>query len=448
MTIISILILVNVHTVQARDKLRTVGTSVTVMLNESAFSENETGRYLSGVAFNEGVNIYLIGQDGSVLYPSNVNADEPYVQKMLQAAQKHANQDRESIGAIYSIDDKTMSFSSVIGNAENYYLVVNYPMQVVTSTAQSYLIYVIVICAIAILVAFIVSYFISLRLAAPINSISEGVGELAKGNYDVKFTSSEYAEVAQLSDTLNYMTEEIKKSDEFQKQLLANVSHDLKTPLTMIKAYASMVQEISGDDPAKREKHLQVIIDESDRLTGLVNDVLNVSKVSTNTALNKKVFNLTDLVYGIVGKFNYLQETQGYNIMVDIDPNLYTCADEEKISQVLYNLMSNAVNYTGEDKSVYVSVKDYPAENRIKFSVRDTGRGIAKADIPNIWNRFYRIKENHARPVKGTGLGLSIVQIILKNHCFDFGVNSQVGKGSTFWVDFPSVPALGAADEE
>ena len=156
--------------------------------------------------------------------------------------------------------------------------------------------------------------------------------------------------------------------------------------------------------------------------------------------LFRSVFNLTDLVYGIIDKFGYLQESQGYSIMVDIDPNTYTRADEEKINQVLYNLIGNAANYTGADKTVFVSLKVSLDGKRVKFSVRDTGKGIPKEALPEIWNRYYRVKENHNRPVKGTGLGLSIVKAILENHAFDFGVESDVGKGSTFWVDFPAVP--------
>ena len=210
----------------------------------------------------------------------------------------------------------------------------------------------------------------------------------------------------------------------------------------MIKAYASMIKEISGDNPQKREKHLQVIIDEADRLTGLVNDVLSVSKLQANMAeLKLKVFNLTELVYGIINKFGYLQEAQGYSFMLDIEQNLYTRADAEKINQVVYNLLGNAANYTGEDKTVYISLKSSLDGKRVRFSVRDTGKGIAKQDIPEIWDRFYRVKENHNRPVKGTGLGLSIVKAILEGHSFDFGVESELGEGSLFWVDFPCVPA-------
>ena len=247
---------------------------------------------------------------------------------------------------------------------------------------------------------------------------------------------------------LNKMDVEICHSDKVQqdterirREWISHITHDLKTPLTMIKAYASMIKEISGDDKVKREKHLQVIIDEADRLTGLVNDVLSVSKLQSNiAAVNTKVFNLTELVYGIINKFGYLQESQGYTLMVDIDANTYTRADAEKISQVIYNLLGNAANYTGPDKTVYISLKTSMDGKRVKFSVRDTGKGIEKSELSEIWNRYYRVKENHTRPVKGTGLGLNIVKAILENHSFDYGVESEVGKGSTFWVDFPSIP--------
>ncbi|MDE6585221.1 MAG: HAMP domain-containing histidine kinase, partial [Clostridia bacterium] len=323
-----------------------------------------------------------------------------------------------------------------------HYLLVSYSLSIVQDTVWVLQLYLLIIGVSVVLLAFLISNVFSRKLTSGLKTMSDTAVQLAKRNYSVEFNNADYAELAQLSDTLNSVRDEIKKSEDFQREILANVSHDLKTPLTMIKAYASMIKEISGDDKEKREKHLQVIIDESDRLTGLVNDVLSVSKLQSNIdEINFKVFNLTDLVYGIIDKFGYLQESQGYNLMVDIDANIYTRADESKISQVIYNLLGNAANYTGEDKTVYISLKTSMDGQRVKFSVRDTGRGIAKEEIGEIWNRYYRVKENHNRPVKGTGLGLNIVKAILENHSFDFGVDSEIGKGSCFWVDFPAVPA-------
>ena len=317
-------------------------------------------------------------------------------------------------------------------------MLVRFPVSHIAESVRQIELYVLLVALAAFIIAFFISYSLANRLSRPIMDISNTAQKLAAGNYDVQFNSAQYAEIAKLSDTLNYMKDEIKKSDDFRKELVANVSHDLKTPLTMIKAYASMIKEISGNDPEKRDKHLRVIIDESDRLTGLVNDILSTSKISAGLEEpNKKVFNLTELLYGVINKFNYLQETQGYSIMVDVEPNLYTLADEGQIYQVVYNLVSNAVNYTGADKTIYISLKYNAEEKRVKFAVRDTGKGIAEEELAHIWDRYYRSKDSHLRPVKGTGLGLNIVKVILQKHSFAFGVTSKEGEGSVFYVDFP-----------
>lgn len=381
------------------------------------------------------VKVYLLGFDGTIF----ASADE-----RLAVPEEIWDEVRNRL-----IDAKNGQSVSGVGGAVNYaqrtdfaggsIVYVKYNAGFMISAVRELVLYMTLIGFIILLLALAISYNFSQKLTRGLKETAETAERLGKGDYSVNFTNADYREMAKLSDTLNYVRDEVKKSEDFQRELLANVTHDLKTPLTMIKAYASMIMEISGDNKEKREKHLQVIIDESDRLTGLVNDVLNVSKLSSNiTEINAKVFNLTEHIYGIINKFGYLQETQGYNFMLDIENGKYTRADPEKISQVIYNLLGNAANYTGEDKTVYISLKESLDGKRIKFSVRDTGKGIKEEDLPEIWNRYYRIKENHTRPVKSTGLGLNIVKAILEAHAFDFGVESKEGQGSTFWVDFPN----------
>lgn len=418
---------------QARDRITSIGKEIEADMHyphglEASIMRNR----------REGVNVLLITRDWRVVAPSDYDSERNFYEEL---------KDRPVINAgvgfceIYRLG-KTVNYVSKVDYAGGpHYLLVSYSVAIIYETVTSLQIYLLIIGLTLFLLALLFSMAFSKKLTGGLQVMSDTAVNLARGDYSVQFANADYKEMAQLSDTLNYVRDEVKKSEDFQREILANVTHDLKTPLTMIKAYASMIKEISGDDKLKREKHLQVIIDEADRLTGLVNDVLSVSKLQSNiTEIRPKVFNLTDLVYGIIDKFGYLQESQGYSIMVDIDPNTYTRADEEKINQVLYNLIGNAANYTGADKTVYVSLKVSLDGKRVKFSVRDTGKGISKEALPEIWNRYYRVKENHNRPVKGTGLGLSIVKAILENHAFDFGVESDVGKGSTFWVDFPAVP--------
>lgn len=386
---------------------------------------------------DDGLEVYIISEESEVLVPYET---EISAERLNDLNSKLA--DVEEGEKITYVSNGFVSFSARVNFCgENCMLLVSCPLNFMRQTVTTMQYYLLLISAVALLLAFLISYSFSQKLTRGLKYTSDTAVKLARGDYSVSFANADYRELAQLSDTLNYVRDEVEKSHDFQMEILANVSHDLKTPLTMIKAYASMVKEISGDNPEKRDKHLQVIIDEADRLTGLVNDVLTVSKVNANIGeLNLKVFNLTEFLYGIINKFGYLEE-QGYKFMVDVEPNLYTRADSEKIEQVIYNLLGNAVNYTGDDKTVYISLKSNLEGSRARLSVRDTGKGIPEEELPNIWERYYRSHESHSRPVKGTGLGLNIVKVILKNHSFDFGAESALGEGSTFWVDFPSVSA-------
>lgn len=452
MGVVSYVIVQNSVTSYTQDTLRTVGKDVGEKLERLAQSDEEdrlhlAEEYVKREAFEHNINIAVMTVDGDIILPSPASMSESekaYWHKAHNEIIDRVSEEFEGNNLQFAVDG-----SSTYAEFTNFekqpdgrnYIAVRYSVGIANGTMSLIQRYMIIIGALVIITSFLISYSMAEKISDPLKSLTASANKMAKGDYGVKFASADYQEMAQLSDALNYACSEIKKSDEFQKELLANVSHDLKTPLTMIKAYASMIQEISGNDPEKRNKHLQVIIDESDRLAELVNDVLNMSKISSDiNQINKKVFNLTEYLYGIMQKFAYLSEMHGYKFVTDIDADLYTCADEGKIGQVLYNLISNAVNYTGEDKTVYVSLKRVQEEKCIRFVVRDTGKGIAAEQLPNIWNRYYRVKETHSRPVKGTGLGLPIVKTILEKHSFNFGVTSEIDKGSAFRVDFPEVP--------
>lgn len=417
----------------AKERLIRVGREVAALVNDDAAATE-----IIGVYRREGIIVYVLSPSGEVLLPSDADSWDGDVAEIIEKLNKS---DKESAPVIYS-KINSLNYLMPLELDGGSYLVATYSLGIFQGSMRALLIYFVVVGVIVLSLTAFVSYNVSQKLSSGLKTLSETAVRFSEGDFGVNFVNAEWQELANLSDTLNAVRDEVKKSGDFQRELLANVSHDLKTPLTAIKAYASMIREISGENPEKRDKHLQVIIDEADRLTGLVDDVLSVSKASSKLdGLNFKVFNLTEYLYGIINKFEYLQETQGYSFMVNVEPNLYTRADEEKTGQVIYNLLSNAVNYTGEDKTVYISLRLNLTSERIRFVVKDTGKGISKEDLPEIWNRYYRVRESHTRPVKGTGLGLNIVKLILQNHSFDFGAESEKGKGSSFWVDFPAVPA-------
>lgn len=306
------------------------------------------------------------------------------------------------------------------------------PVQDAIDVLRSQLIFVVVI---VLVVSLFISFLIADRISRPIDDMSAVANRWANGDETVLFKGGSYTEMHELANALNKAKSEVNKSGKLQRDLMANVSHDLKTPLTMIRAYAEMIRDISGENKEKRDKHTQVIIDESDRLALLVNDILSLSKLqSQSDATELKKVNLSELVETILLRFDGVLLDKGYIIERKIDENVYVFVDEKKIEEVVYNLVGNAVNYTGEDKTtkVYLTKKDSIAT----LEVVDSGVGISEDKINTIWERYLRYSETHHRAVKGTGLGLSIVKAILEAHNLEYGVISKEGVGSNFYVVF------------
>ncbi|HBK01773.1 MAG TPA: hypothetical protein DDY77_01910 [Clostridiales bacterium] len=325
------------------------------------------------------------------------------------------------------------------------YLVLKSSQGSLTETVSVMQLQLIIITGCVVVVSFFLSLYMSKKLARPIVEMSKTAKSWAEGNENVTFKGESYEEVAELADALNYAKEGIAKTGGLQRDLLANVSHDLKTPLTMIKAYAEMIRDLSGDIKEKRDAHTQVIIDETDRLTMLVNDILDLSKLQSN--VNVPVLtkvNLSELCEKVLYRFHDFAENSGYTIISDIDKDLYSLIDEKKIEQVFYNLIGNSINYTGDDKTIKVTLKN--EGDKILFQTIDSGKGISEDKIETVWNKYYRFSETHQRPVKGTGLGLSIVKTILLSHGLRFGVISEKGVGSNFFVEFK--PIEGADKDE
>ena len=283
--------------------------------------------------------------------------------------------------------------------------------------------------------ACLVAYFLSKKITKPIIGITKKAREMGKGNYDLVFQENGTLEIDELATTLNAVCKDMKKIEELRRDLLANVSHDLKTPLTMIKAYAEMVRDISYKDNEKREKDLNVIIDETDRLTILVNDLLELSKLESSMpeTIKTEKYDLVEEIKKIMTRYEIIKETEDYQFVLELPEKALVKAEKNKLNQVIYNLINNAINYTGKDKKVTVRVTE--KEKAFLVEISDTGKGIKNDDLPYIWDKYYKNDRNHTRNVVGTGIGLSIVRNILEQHKFKYGVNSKKNKGTTFYFE-------------
>ncbi len=314
---------------------------------------------------------------------------------------------------------------------ENYILMVNTQLTPVDATVQTLRVELIWITAVMVVLSLIIALLISRQISKSFIKINDSAKEMAKGKLDVYFEGDDYREIAELSATLNATAAELYKNEKFRRELIANVSHDLRTPLTMIIAYAEVMRDLPGENSPE---NVQVVIDEAQRLTNLVNDMLDISKLQAGVMqMNASEYNLTESIESVFERYNKLKEQEGYNISFEYDKKVLIEADEYKIFQVIYNLVNNAINYTGDDKNVLV--RQMIVNDKVRIEVIDSGEGIAPENVKYVWDRYYKVDKTHKRALMGTGLGLSIVKNILELHGAEYGVESVVGKGSTFWFE-------------
>ncbi|MCD7775820.1 MAG: HAMP domain-containing histidine kinase [Firmicutes bacterium] len=275
-----------------------------------------------------------------------------------------------------------------------------------------------IISAITVICVLIVAVIIANHVARPITDVNREAKQLARYTYDGSRVHRGYKEINELNETLTYAAAELSKADMTQKELIANVSHDLRTPLTLIGGYAEMMRDIPSEN---KPENLQIVIDETKRLSTLVSDLLEVSQFRTGKrTLSLEIFNLTGALTETINRVMHLYEPEGYKIKLETSADVWVRADRTRILQVLYNLIGNAVSFMGEDRTV--TVRQTVTGDTVRVSVIDTGEGIAKEDLPLVWDRYYKVDKVHRRGVGGTGLGLSIVREILLLHDSLIGV--------------------------
>ncbi len=287
-----------------------------------------------------------------------------------------------------------------------------------------------IITGFMVLLATLLAIIISKHISKPIVKINQSAKVLAMGNYETQFNGRGFLEIKELSDTLNTAAIELSRVEQLRRELMANVSHDLRTPLAFIYSYAEMMHDFPQEVTSEQS---QIIMDEAKRLTSLVNDMLDISSLETGIAkLNKVNYNLTESLRKTIIRVKELVKNDGYQLELENTEDVCIFADELKITQAFYNLLFNAFTYSGDDKKVIV--RQSISRNRVRIEVIDHGEGISKSDLPYIWERYYKVDKKHKRPKMGTGIGLSIVKKIVELHEGEYGVESEVGKGSTFWV--------------
>ena len=442
--VLQVLFLNNFYDVMKDEQTQRVAKTI-----EIDYQKKSNARFLQSVENISNSNdmfIYVVSYDGKTMYfkPSGDATSAQYYADQLDTvndAMLKKNSDSAYLRIKSPDESKDVLAYGAILTAKGKSPMIVYifsPLWPLSSTIDILTNQLVYVTFISLLVACLISFYLSIRITRPIRTITRSAERLGRGEYGIIFRGGHYTEINNLADTLTQASIELEKSDMLQKDLIANVSHDLRTPLTMIKSYAEMIRDLSGNNPEKRDQHLQVIIDETDRLNSLVGDLLSISRMqSGKMVLTRSNFSLTNAVESIVNTYKIMEMEEGYRFNFNCKVNFIVNGDEEKIKQVISNLFTNAIKFAGEDKTVNVTLK-----RRGKFvlcKIEDHGIGIDPEEQDHVWERYYRASSNMVRPAEGSGLGLSIVKEILTLHKTDFGVDSTVGKGTTFWFELPYV---------
>lgn len=338
----------------------------------------------------------------------------------------------------YELASETDHSNWIYGKAlsltgEQLVLYINAPIGAVYSTVVILRTLLLAVSFLLLCIGFGLAYLFARRFARPIIKLSAQTKKLAEGGNTITFEKGFCTELDALSSTLDETAQSLARLENSRRELLANVTHDLRTPLTLISGYAEKIGDLSWEEREEACQDAAIIKREANRLTLLVNDILDYSVLQSGAAsFNLQSVNISRLAEKVILQFQVLHEQKQIIFEQSIEPELYVTADEQRLSQVFYNLIANAITHVGNNRIVGVRVSR--KGKTVRVEVYDHGQGISQENIPHIWDRYFTSRERK-RSENGTGLGLSIVKEILTAHSAEYGVNSQTGQGSCFWFE-------------
>lgn len=284
--------------------------------------------------------------------------------------------------------------------------------------------------AIAMAVGFVLILLMSARISKPLTQMNDIAGRIAKGDFNKRADAQSRDEIGQLARSFNTMAEGLKKQEALRSGFVANVSHELRSPLTSIHGFAQGM--LDGTIPqSDHGKYLEVIVGETRRLNKLIRELLDLSQIDSGTfPLNLQAFDLNGLISRVLITFEEKIVSKALEIEVDFrQDKAIVLADPDRIEQVIINLLDNAVKYTGGGGRI--KIWTHGAASRILTGISDDGPGIPVEDQPYVWERFYKVDKSHTGK-KGTGLGLSIVKKIIEQHGERITLQSKPGFGTVF----------------
>ena len=434
-----IVFLENFYTRMKVNDIKEKTIAVTELLN--ADQTEDFRDQMDILAYENSMSIELLDMNGNIIYETNSSGTVGKMHGMMNSLRSQiyekALTGQESATTMthprFGNEFMLIGLPVYINQELTGGLLLSFPLAPVEDTAailQRQLFYISLILLVA---ASLLSFLLARTFTRPIVDIEKAAAQMADGDFSARINVKQQDEIGQLAKTINYLGQQLSQIDEMRKDLIANVSHELRTPLSLIRGYAETLRDVTGNDADKREKQLGVIIEEAERLSRMVDDILNLSRLqSGHFELNKSVFSISKLAGNVAKRYDLLSKQRDVSIIMEMSDEQLVEADAARIEQVLYNLINNAFNNT--DAGGTITIRDIDNGDRVRIEVADSGSGIPEEEINRIWDRYYKADKSTGKTV-GSGLGLAIVKAILEAHGAAYGVESKKGAGTTFWFE-------------
>ncbi|WP_143322260.1 HAMP domain-containing sensor histidine kinase [Clostridium sp. HBUAS56010] len=311
---------------------------------------------------------------------------------------------------------------------------------------------------IALLIGSGIIYLTTKRITSPILTLANLSEKMSDLDFDVKYNGTEMDEIGILGNSMNKLSDRLKeaigklrtaneelqkdieekvKIDEMRKDFIANVSHELKTPIALIQGYAEGLTEGMAEDPESRDYYCEVIVDEANKMNKMVRQLLNLTAIEFNDNIHKDRFDLAELIHGVLSSAEILIQHSQASVSFENTGSIYVFADEFKIEEVITNYLNNALNHLSGEREVVITAEKSGEEALV--TVFNTGQWIPEEDLPKLWTKFFKVDKAHTREYGGSGIGLSIVKAIMDSHEKSCGVRNVVG-GVEFWFTLDCYP--------
>ncbi len=408
------------------------GTCVEILL-----IKGNTARRLVSVEVLGRCAVHAPGSDVFSFYRKVTENNGVYLEYLIFDPQTRAYEEVGSGG--FSGDDELSIIYAVTEKMTDGDLLMIFDSSVtpISATVNTLYILLAVFSVLILVLSALLSLVLSKKIAAPIEKLTEAAENFGRGD-GADFSADGYYEVDRLSEALTNASAETVKTEALRRDILANVSHDLRTPITLIKGYAEMMRDIPEENT---QENLENIISESERLSLLVSDVLEYSRlISGTTGFDMRVYDISEQVSEITARYSEMLKKDGITLRnVPFEKTLVR-GDRAQLGRVLVNYISNAASHIKKDGTITVFCE--LSEGWLTVHVSDDGEGIPADKLADIWERYEKVSSNGRRSDTGSGLGLSIVKAIMKRSGGAYGVRSKLGSGSDFWF------ALKTCDEE